>query len=55
MAEAGVVVLQNGVRVPQLGLGLSHNGGFSADAVREALRLGVSRASPRRRRPLPPH
>ena len=35
------VVLNNGVKMPLYGLGLSHNGGFSAEAVAHSLRRGV--------------
>ena len=35
------VRLKNGVAMPMYGLGLSHNGGFSADAVSLSLDLGV--------------
>ena len=38
--EGEVVRLRNGVSVPQLGLGTSHNGGFSQQAVELALKRG---------------
>ena len=36
------VRLSNGVEMPQLGLGTSHNGGYSEEALCHALKLGVS-------------
>ena len=35
------IALSNGVTIPQLGLGTSHNGGYSQETLLHALRLGV--------------
>ena len=35
------ICLSNGVSIPQLGLGTSHNGGYNEDTLLHALRLGV--------------
>lgn len=38
---SSVTKLRNGVEMPLLGLGLSHNGGYSDDAVKTALDVGI--------------
>eukprot|EP00041_Stephanoeca_diplocostata_P016370 m.322045 g.322045 ORF g.322045 m.322045 type:complete len:279 (+) comp20346_c0_seq1:281-1117(+) len=41
LALSSVVSLRNGVDMPLIGLGLSHNGGYSDDAVATALKIGI--------------
>ena len=45
IANSSSVTLRNGVEMPLVGLGTSHQGGFSHEAILHALRLGYRFAS----------
>ena len=42
IADIPTITLSNGVSIPQLGLGTSHNGGYNEETLLHALRMGVT-------------